>query len=301
MNSKDKSLHLIYLKLIVMGVFWGGTFIAGRAIAGSVPPYSAAFLRFATAAIALIFVVYYKHGKLPRLNRSQLLQASLLGLTGVFLYNIFFFKGLELINAGRASLIIANNPVFIALAAALIFREPLGSTRLTGIAMSVVGALVVITGGELSQLWQGGIGLGELFIFGCVATWVSASLIGKSMVGSLSPLLAVTYSSIIGAVALLPLALSEDLATIYKGFSIVDWGSVLFLGLFGTVLGLLWYYQGIEQIGAVRAGQFINLVPISAVTMGWLLLGETITASLLIGTVLVVTGVYITNSARETG
>jgi len=279
-----------------MGVFWGGTFIAGRAIAGSVPAYSAAFLRFLIAGIALLIVVYHRYGKLPSLTGRQWIPVILLGMTGVVLYNIFFFKGLALIGAGRASLIIANNPVFIALFAALIFKEALGPLRLLGIALSVCGALVVISKGDLSQILSSGIGTGELFILACVGSWVTASLLGRKMTGDLEPILSVTYSSVIGAVLLLPLALSEDLHLIYLQFTGLDWFSLFFLGFFGTVLGLLWYYEGIDAIGAVRAGQFINFVPICAVLAGWLLLDEQITHSLTIGALLVFSGVYITNS-----
>ena len=116
------------------------------------------------------------------------------------------------------------------------------------------------------------------------------------MAGNLEPILSVTYSSVIGAIALLPFALSEDLHLIYPQFSGVDWFSLFFLGFFGTVLGLLWYYEGIDTIGAVRAGQFINFVPVCAVLAGWLLLDEQITHSLTVGALLVFSGVYITNS-----
>jgi drug/metabolite transporter (DMT)-like permease len=67
------------------------------------------------------------------------------------------------------------------------------------------------------------------------------------------------------------------------------------LGFFGTVLGFLWYYQGIQKIGPTRAGLFINFVLISAIMLAFFFLAEPITMSLLIGTVMVSLGVYLTN------
>jgi len=71
-------------------------------------------------------------------------------------------------------------------------------------------------------------------------------------------------------------------------------GQHILPGLFGTVLGFVWYYEGIKSIGPVRAGLFINFVPVSAVFLAFLILDEPLTASLLIGAILVSSGVYLT-------
>jgi drug/metabolite transporter (DMT)-like permease len=126
-----------------------------------------------------------------------------------------------------------------------------------------------------------------------VASWVSYSLLGKSVMSNMSPLVAVTYSSVIGAVGLFPPAVIEGLWD-SGTYSLAAWASVFYLGFFGTVLGFVWYYEGIKRIGPVRAGLFINFVPISAVFLGFLILDEPLTMSLLIGAVLVSSGVYLT-------
>ena len=99
---------IIYLKLLLVAFFWGGTFIAGRLAAQHVAPFSAAFLRFLIASAALLAVVWQRGGRLPVPTRGLLLPVALLGLSGVFAYNVCFFEGLRRIEAGRAALIIAN-------------------------------------------------------------------------------------------------------------------------------------------------------------------------------------------------
>ncbi len=112
---------------------------------------------------------------------------------------------------------------------------------------------------------------------------------------SLRPLPSVTYSVLVGALALSVPAFAEGLAGKIGGFTLTDWLCLVYLGVFGTVFGFVWFYQGIQKIGAMRAGLFINFVPISAVLLAFFLLGEPLTPSLLIGAVLVSTGVYLTN------
>lgn len=284
----------IYFKLLLTAIFWGGTFVAGRSLAQNVGPFSAAFFRFAVASIFLIFLTWKTEGKLPVLRKGQILPVFLLGLTGVFCYNLFFFNGLRLIEAGRAAIIIANNPIFIALFSALIFKEKLNKLKIAGILLSVCGAIIAISRGNVLEILQGNLGLGEFYMILCVCSWVVFSLLGKVVMVDLSPLSSITYSSIIGAILLFTPALAEGLVDCID-YSISDWWNIFYLGFFGTVLGFVWFYEGIRQIGPTRAALFINFVPLSAILLAFLILGEPLTISLLIGTVLVSTGVYLTN------
>lgn len=284
----------IYIKLLLTAIFWGGTFVAGRSLAQNVGPFSAAFFRFAVASLLLVFITWKVEGKLVLLKKGQILPVFLLGLTGVFCYNVFFFKGLKLIEAGRAAIIIANNPIFIALFSAVFFKEKLNALKISGIIISVLGAIIAISRGDVLEFLQGNLGLGEFYIFLCVVSWVVFSLLGKAVMSGLSPLVSVTYSSLTGTILLFMPASREGLANcIY--YSIYDWGNIFYLGFFGTVLGFVWFYEGINQIGPTKAGLFINFVPISAILLAFLILSESLTISLLIGTLLVTTGVYLTN------
>jgi drug/metabolite transporter (DMT)-like permease len=289
---------LIYLKLPLTAVFWGGTFIAGKLVAHRMHPACAAFLRFSIASLCLYLLVRWREGRLPPLTPRQIIPVLLLGLTGVFTYNIFFFSGLKHIAAGRASLIIATNPIFISLLSALFFKEPLNWIRGAGICLSVLGAMIVISNGQIGNLASPAVGLGELLIFGCVFSWVFYTLIGKVAMNSLSPLVTVTYSSIVGAGMLFIPALLSGLAGDLGSYLASDWGSLVYLGCFGTAIGFYWYYDGILKIGPMKSSVFINLVPISGVLFSYLILNEPITGSLLTGGAMVVVGVYLTNASN---
>jgi drug/metabolite transporter (DMT)-like permease len=286
----------IYLKLLGTGFFWGGTFVAGRIVARDVGPYSASFMRFALASVMLLTVVYRMEHRFPKLRPADILPLILMGMTGVFAYNVCFFKGLQIITAGRAALIVANNPVFIALFSAILFKERLTIFRVAGIMLSVTGAMVVISRGNLIEALGGGVGTGELWILGCVASWVAYSLIGKTTVAHISPLVSVCYSSIAGAAMLAVPAFSEGLCQQIGNFGLSEWGGLIYLSLFGTVLALTWYIDGIKRIGPTKASIFINFVPVSAVFLSFLILHEPITSSLLVGLVFVSFGVYLTNA-----
>ena len=82
---------MIYFRLIITMILWGATFIAAKSITYEVDAYNAAFLRFAIASIFLIIFTIKKEGHIPKINLEQFFYLMILGLTGVFAYNVFFF------------------------------------------------------------------------------------------------------------------------------------------------------------------------------------------------------------------
>lgn len=292
---ESKNLGMTYVKLLLTGVFWGGTYTAGRIVVQHVGPFSASFFRFAIASVLLVFVTWHLEGGIPALKRTQILPVVVLGLTGVFAYNAFFLTGIKQVEAGRASMIVANNPVFIALFSAWLFKERLTPLKIFGILLSITGAMVVVSRGHLASLLSGGVGRGELLILGCVASWVVYSLVGKAVLHGLKPLPSVMYSVLIGTAALSIPALGEGVVRAFPAYTWKDWLCLAYLGVFGTVFGFVWFYEGIQKLGATRAGLFINFVPVSAVIIAYAVLGEALSISLLTGATLVTAGVYLTN------
>jgi drug/metabolite transporter (DMT)-like permease len=111
----------------------------------------------------------------------------------------------------------------------------------------------------------------------------------------LSPLLAATYACVLGGVCLFPPAVHEGLLGRIQEYSPEVWLGVLYLGLLGSALGFLWYYEGVQRIGPSRTGVFINIVPVSSILLAVLILDEPLYPSLAVGAVLVVGGVYLMN------
>jgi len=279
-------------------LFWGGTFIAGRLIGGSIPPADAAFMRFSLAAVALAVLARVIDGRLALPPRDQIVNLLLLGLSGVFIYNICFFTGLRYIEAGRAALIIALNPMIIGLGAVLIFGDRLSPLQSAGLLVSLIGALLVISNGHPTQLLSGGVGIGEASILGCVFSWAAYSLIGRRVLTAMTPLAAVFYSALFGSLLLFAATMADGTPPSPGNYLRSDWLSLLYLGIFGTAIGFSFYYRAIRAIGSARSGVFINLVPLFSILLGWLILGETIKSSVLAGGAILLLGVYLTNRPR---
>jgi drug/metabolite transporter (DMT)-like permease len=242
--------------------------------------------RFILAAAVLVpQCAMSREGLLPR-DRSAATWAllGLSGLTGLVLYNYFFIKGLSMTGAGRGSVIVTVNPVFIYLGAVIFFGEKLTPVRLLGMGLAVTGTLLVVSGGSPAALLEGRFNLGDLVMLGCIASWSAYSLLGKLVVSRVSPLAANTWSTLAAVAMLVPLtALSGEPVLAFTGFGARTWISLAFLGLLGTGLGFTFFYRGILALGPHKAGIFISFVPFFGLLSGAAVHGEAVTAAVLAG------------------
>jgi drug/metabolite transporter (DMT)-like permease len=282
-----------YAKLVAVPAIWGGTFITGRILALALPAAVGSLLRFIVAVLALLAAAWWLEGGLPRLTRRQLIGTLLLGATGIFAYNLFFLGALARLPASRTSLIIALNPIVTIAAASLLLGERMSLRRWLGVAVALAGVWIVVSRGDVLGSVRGAVGLGELLMFGGVCSWAAYTLIGRRVLAGLTPLAATTWASLWG-VALLALAAAPDLRDLgADDLTLPVVLSVLYLGVLGTAVGFVWYYQAVQRLGASRTVIFNNLVPVFGATFGVLLLGEPLLPSMLLGGAIAVAGVML--------
>ncbi len=285
----------VYALLVMSMLLWGGTWVAGRIVARTIPPWDAAFLRFLMGSVFLLAMCLASGGVKSLVpKRHHLVPLLLLGITGIFGYSTLFFRGLQTIEAGRAALIVGFSPSCIALASAVFLRERLSLASVGGILLAFAGVAVVMSNGDIGAMLAGGVAIGDLMIVGCVICWTAYTLIGRRVMRDLAPLVVVTWSCVVGTLLLFPLALHSGMLTNMQGWTTSGWVGLVYLGPFATSLAYYWYYDAISRIGSVRSAIFINLVPVFALLLGALLLGETLSASLMIGGGMVMAGVYVT-------
>lgn len=286
---------------VLVAIIWGGTWIAGRIVAAEMPPLSAAGWRFLLGTLTLGALVWRASGGLPRITLADGARVVAMGATGILLYNLCFFYGLQHVQAGRGALVIALNPVAVALAAWLLMGESLSAARLCGVALALAGCLLVIGRGDPLALLRGEIGSGELAILGCVAGWTAYTLIGRRASRALSPLTMTFYASVAGGAMLLLAGLVEGSL---RSMPVVSWqalAALVYLGVLGSGFSYVWYANGVMRLGAARAAAFINLVPLSAVLLAAWLLDEHVGLLVLAGGAMVLLGVWLTNRKTQGG
>jgi drug/metabolite transporter (DMT)-like permease len=287
-----------YIKVVACTSFWGGAFIAGRVAAQQLPPMTAAALRFSIAAVVLIGWMARTGDTITRPALKQLVSTAVLGLFGVFFYNVCFFGALARIPAGQAALFMALNPLMTAALGAVALREKLTKIKWTAFAISVMGVVIIMTKGRLAaglDSIRTAIGTGDALMLCAPLCWAVYTVVGKRALTGMSPLLATTCAVLWGAVFLFCGAWTEYDAIVWSHIEFPAWFAVIYLGVFGTALSFVWWYDAVAALGPSRTAIFNNLVPVFAVTLSSVVLNEPIALSTLAGGGLVIFGVLLVN------
>lgn len=277
-----------------MAAIWGGSWVLGRVVsAAGVPPLHGAMLRFLFGSAALLAIMLGRAW--PRPDRRSWIKLAGMGFFGVALYNLCFFTGLQTVPPGRASLMASLQPSVVFAVTALFWNEAVTARKITGLVVSLAGAALVLSQGDFSRLVAQGLNRGDIWILGCMFSWVAYTLLGRSLGGTLPALASTAYSTWLGTVMLGVANLASPATASPEALGARVWMASGFLGIFGTALAFLMFLQSVNQIGPARASIFINLVPVFGVTFSALFLGEMTGLATLAGGAIVIAGVYMLN------
>ena len=285
----------IYVLMVLNTLVWGGTFIAGRIMEPGANPIVTAFIRFliATVLLVLLCLATKKSLRLPSWKIFWL--QALLGFIGIFFYTIIFHLGLQMVPAGKASVIVTTSPIFITIMAAVFYKERMTAIKAIGVIMAVVGTFIVVSRGDIPGLLTGGFSFGEGILLLCALSWATFVIVGKQALKQLTPMIAITWSSIIGTVMLFPAALlSGDMGQCLH-YARDTWIGIIYLAVFSTFLGYIWYYKVMSVLGPTRASLITCMVPPCSVAFSIFILKEPAGWSLLVGGAITVIGVFIVN------
>lgn len=278
--------------LLLSTIFWGAGPVFTKIGISEIPPFSFGFLRLVLALILILpFFFLMEH---HRIKRSDIRQFILMGVFGSGLNAIFFMSGLAKTTASTASAIFATVPLVNAVAASLILREVPSKIRILGVMIGFVGSFIITLGPELGSKGTGDLG-GNLLVFAAVVSWVAYIITSKELLQKYSPLTVTTYSFLVGAVVLLPLAYSE-LATHPNWYLGVTWHGIASVGygaVFAGLLAFMFFQWGMKQTSAFEAGITTYLQPVLTALVAIPVLGEFPQPIFILGTILIIGGIFL--------
>jgi drug/metabolite transporter (DMT)-like permease len=265
--------------------------IAAKIGLGAAPPLELSTMRFAIASALFVALALVTRTPLPIRQWRSVMAAAALGFLG---FNSLAFLGLRLTPASDSALIIPTTiPVATALFATLI-RERLTSRKLLGFAVATFGATVVIAGGQ-----QGGTEfsstrlLGNVLELGSAICWGACLTISALVLRNASILGFVTMASLIGTAMLFPLGFLEYGYRDVPNWSVQAWMAASFLGVISTVVAFLIFFWAVSRFGPGLAAMVSYLVPIAALTLAFVVLGERPLPLQVVGAIVIVLGVRL--------
>jgi drug/metabolite transporter (DMT)-like permease len=281
------------LLLLLMATIWGINFSVVKFGTQAIAPLAYNGVRVAIAAATLLAVIRLQGRRLPPRRQAWTLMG--LGVLGNGLYQVLFVEGISRTRAGNASLVMAAGPALIAVAGRFYGVEKVHVRGYVGIALSVLGIGIVMSGTAAAKVGDASL-LGDGLILGAAATWAVYSVLLKPYTHHIDGLTVSALTMLGGAVPLLAVASPALAATSWSTLPLTVWLAIGYSAVFALVIAYLIWYRGIKLLGPTRTSMYSNLQPIIAVLVAWAALGEVPTLTQGAGAAFVMAGLLLTRT-----
>lgn len=286
MKTRPSTTTLI--ALVVTVVFWASGFAGIRAALSAFSPGHLIVFRFLVASA--VIALYAALTRMPLPAWRDILRIALVGILGITVYQVALSYGELTVTAGAASLIVAATPGFTALLAVLLLGERLQVWGWVGMAISFAG-VALITLGEGSGVR---LNLGALLVLVAAVSTALYNVLQKPFLARYSALqvgACAMWAATLGMLVFSP-GLTRAVATAPRGAIL----SVLYLGLFPGALSYLTWSYILSQTKASVAASLLYSVPVLAVLIAWVWLGEVPAVLSLLGGLVVLAGIVLVST-----
>ncbi len=299
-GSRERfSPNIVRALLVALFVIWSNSFTAIKHLRQIFSPADLVLARFLPVSIICLLYLLLD-GKRRResaaLLRSSWVRLVALGIFGGIGYNFFLYLGQSEIKPGAAALLTTLAPLFTLLLAIPLLKEKVPARRIAGIIIAFLGLYIVVGWGSVGLGKVAGISHAEakyaLILALAPLSWSIYTIIGKDLVKHHSPVTVTYLALIIGTV---PLLVRAD-AGFFRTVASMDhshWIALAYLSLLCTIVGFWIWVLGLKHLPATSVASFVYLNPPFAAFFGWLLFKEEITLMFLLGSAVVLAGLYM--------
>lgn len=285
--------------LLIFGIlFWSGNYVLGRAVVGTVPPITLAYIRWILAFLLFLPFVWQEVKENRENIRANWKAFVVMGLTGLLGFNYFQYLAVKYTTAINATIINASLPMFTAITGYIVFKNKLKGYQMVGIAFSIIGVITVITKGKILNLFSMDFNQGDLIMLMAVMVNTVYLLYIKHKGFLVPPKVLFICSVLGGLIASFPAPVLELYLVGTDWLSqirVVHLLSLIYFAVFPSILSMLFFNRAIVDLGPVKTSIYLNLSIVFSSVLGMLFLGERLFLTHFIGGALIVTGVILTN------
>jgi drug/metabolite transporter (DMT)-like permease len=281
-----------YLLLSITALCWAGNAIVGRLAAGHIPPVTLSFLRWSLAFLIVLPFAWRRLMQDWPAVRARLGTMVVLSVTGIAAFNTLQYWALEHTQALNTLLLQSAGPLFVAIWSLMLLGIRLTLAQAGGIALSLVGVLVILLRGDVTTLANIEFNRGDIIFTVALAIFGLYSVLSLKR-PEIHGLSFVAFTFGCGAACLVPPLIWEVLSRPVMRLDTTNLLTLFYVAVFPSTIAYLCFNRGVQLIGANRAAPFFHLVPVFGAIMAILFLGERPQLFHIIGFALVLTGVFV--------
>ncbi len=281
------------LLLALAQLLWAGNFVLARAVSARVPPVGLAFWRWAVALVVLLPLAWrHLRRDLPALRGAAPVLVAL-GILGVGNFNTMVYLGLGQTTATNAALLNSACPAFILALGPLLGAPRPRGRQAAGIALSLLGVLAIVARGDAATLLHLTFNRGDAWVLAAVLSWACYTVLLARRPAGVHPLSFLTASVVVGLAWIAPFYALEAWRGARVAFDPPTLATLAYVGVMASVVAYLAWNQGVAELGPVRSGPFLHLLPVFATVLAALLLGERLRLFHAAGIALVLLGLRV--------
>lgn len=292
MKINQQMAPLESLTLVVLSILWGGSFFFVEVLVDELPPLTIVTIRVTLAAIALWAIILFLKLSIPKTIKHWA-ALFILGAINNALPFCLIAWGQTQISSGLASIFNATTPFFtVLIAGAFLTDERFSILKITGVIFGLLGVIILIG----PQALQGinGSALGQIAVMSAAFFYAISSVYARRFKSwNISPLVIATGQVTSASLLLFPLMFIIDGPLVLSALSSSAILALLGLAFFSTVIAYILYFRLIASAGATNAALVTFLIPVSAILLGVLFLGEKFTSVDFIGMTLIGVGLLV--------
>ena len=290
MVRQDPRAHLSMLAATLL--FGANYWIAKGLMPNHLQPMQIIFLRvLGTLLISWAIQLSIKKLRVLRIERADYPRLILSGALGVAINQMMFFTGLNHTTPVDAAIINSINPILVLVFAAFLLKERIGLSRMGGIALGAVGALMLILLGNALSL-KGGHLTGDMFILANTAAWSLYLVISKPLMVKYNPFLMMRWMVLIGFVAVFPFTIRQATEINFSAFDHYTWFAILYIIIGTTFLAYFFITYSLKRLSSSVVAYYTYIQPIIVAVIGIFVFAERISWVKIVSALMVFTGIY---------
>lgn len=285
------------LAIVLLVLIWGSNFSVVKAALSEFSPLAFNSTRFVLASV-LLAVFLLIRGVRPTFRKGDVIRLVGLGLLGNVVYQILFIYGINWTLAGNAALMLSTVPLIVTILSVGLRHETISRAGWAGVLLSISGIALILWGSSRGLSFGSDTMRGDLVMLASALAWSVYTVLSSPYVLRYGTLPVTAFTMWAGTVGLVAVATPSLLRQDWASVSLGAWGGLVFSGALSIALAYILWYYGIRHLGSSRTAVYSNTVPIVALVVAWLTLGEVPTWVQAVGTVLILGGIGLARFRR---
>lgn len=289
-----------YLLLVLTTLMWAGNAIASRLAVGHVSPMALTSLRWIAVCLIMPLIFRRELAQYAPVLRPKWKLIVLMGCIGFTAFNTMMYIAAHHTTAINIGIVQGSIPVIVLVGALIFYGTPIRTLQMAGVAITILGVVMVATKGDTNVLASLAFNIGDLWmIIACFCyAGYTVALRGRPQIPGLVFFTAV---AIVACFVSLPLLAWEIAAGIAFWPTLQGWLIVLYVALLPSLLSQIFFMRGVDMIGPGRAGVFVNLVPVFTPILAVVILSEPFEWYHAVALTLVLGGIWLAEQRRASG